>query len=223
MNEAIIEKIVRLRPLLYHFTRMDNLPSIAHSGQLLSASALHPMASEERRTSPVEIRREEGTAILNSHLRIADSMMEEGVTQEEFRSWLNRHVFFWPTARDCRQMLEIYKRREPHGRFCVLAVDTRSLLATHYAAIRLTRYDSGSSPRFPHRCSYRKSPDMFLPLDQFGRSGRADTPTAVPDIKEVLVDSRVTGVMLLLRAVFTDPAAELPPEWSRLRRALEEL
>lgn len=225
MNEAIIEKIARLRPLLYHFTRSANLAYIIRTNSLLSASALHPQSAGERRTSPVEVPQNggEARAILNPHLRIADSMMAEGVSQEEFRSWLNRHVFFWPTARDCRQMLEVYRRREPAGRFCVLALDTRLLLAAHSASARLTKYDSGSSPRFPHRCSYRKSPDMFLPLDRFGSSTRTDTPASVPEIKEVLVDSRITGVSQLLRTVYVGADEALTAGWDRLRQPLEDL
>lgn len=223
MNEAIIEKIARMRPLLYHFTRVANLPSIISSDRLLSANSLHPCGPDNRRTQPVEILHPAGIAILNPHLRIADSMMAEGVSQEDFRSWLNRHVFFWPTVRDCLQMLEVYRRREPNSRFCVLALDTRLLLAAHYANIRLTRYDSGSSPRFPHRCSYRKSPELFLPLHQFGSSTRADTPASVPEIKEVLADGRVTGIAQLLRVIYIQPGEELPDSWSRLRRPLEDL
>ncbi|MDF2935683.1 MAG: hypothetical protein K0Q90_1056 [Paenibacillaceae bacterium] len=223
MNQAIIEKIARLRPLLYHFTRVANLESIIRTNRLMSAKALDPLAPGERRTHPVEVGWSGGAAILNSHLRIADSMMADGISQEEFRSWLNRHVFFWPTARDCRQMLEVYRRREPNGRFCVLALDTRSLLSAHYAAVRLTKYDSGSSPRFPHRCSYRKSPEMFLPLDRFGSSIRTDTPASVPEIKEVLVDGGVTGVAQLLRTVHVQAGEKLPSGWSHMRRPLEEL
>ncbi|MNC05268.1 hypothetical protein D3C75_527370 [compost metagenome] len=225
MNESIIEKIAHRRPLLYHFTRTANLASITRSDQLLSARELAPLAPAERRTNPVEVVRDSGAdrAILNPHLRIADSMLAEGVSQEEFRRWLNRHIFFWPTAKDCRQMLEVYRRREPSGRFCVLALDTRLLLAAHYAAVRLTKYDSGSSPRFPHRCSYRKSPEMFLPLDRFGSSTRTDTPVSVAEIKEVLVDGQATGVAQLLRAVYADADEELPADWNHMRRSLADL
>lgn len=223
MNDAIIEKIAGRRPLLYHFTRVANLPSIIRSDRLLSASALQPGGPDTRRTQPVGVCHPAGKAILNPHLRIADSMMAEGVSQEEFRSWLNRHVFFWPTARECRQMLEVYRRREPESRFCVLALDTRQLLAAHYANIRLTKYDSGSSPRFPHRCSYRKSPGLFLPLHQFGSSTRADTPATVPEIKEVLADGGVAGIAQLLRAIYIQEDEELPAGWTRLRRPMEEL
>lgn len=221
MNEAIIEKIARMRPLLYHFTRVANLPSIILTDRLQSASLLHPGNQDDRRTNPVEIRHAAGMAILNPHLRIADSMMAEGVTQKDFRSWLNRYVFFWPTVGDCRRMLEVYRRREPEGQFCVLALDTRRLLSTHYAAIRLTKYDSGSSPRFPHRCSYRKSPELFLPLEQFGSSSRTDTPASVPEIKEVLADGQVTGIAQLLRTIFIPPGEELPADWRHLRKPLE--
>lgn len=224
MNQSIIHAIARKRPLLYHFTRMSNLASITANDRLLSAGALCPQGSLERRRSPVEISRIHGTATLNPHLRIADSMMEEGVTQEEFRSWLNRHVFFWPTARDCRKMLEVYRRREPDGRFCVLALDTCALLTAHYSNVRVTKYDSRSSPRFPHRCSYRKSPRMFLPLEQFMSVDRPDVPVSVGEIREVLVDSQVMGISCLLRTVFAPSDGELPSGWSGMpRHPLEEM
>jgi hypothetical protein len=223
MNDAIVAAITKTRKSLFHFTRAANLPSIASLDRLLSSSRINPHGAGERRLEPVEFSLQGYSAIINSHLRIAAGMMEDGTTQEEFRACLDRHVFFWPTIGDCRKMMDTYARREPHERFAVLELDARCLLVNHYSGVKLTKYDSGSSPRFPARCSYRKSLGMFLPLDQFQKTAGHPVPVKPSEIREVLVEQEVDHLSRCLKAVYAPSVEDVPDCWRSLLRPYEEL
>ncbi|KJB86068.1 hypothetical protein AZ66_20950 [Paenibacillus sp. E194] len=67
------------------------------------------------------------TMAINSHLGILESMLEPTYILQQFRACLDRHVFFWPTARDCLKMLDTYTSREPSEAFAVLQCDAYSL------------------------------------------------------------------------------------------------
>ncbi len=162
-------------------------------------------------------------ATLNAHLRIPDAMLEEGCSQETFRESLDRHVFFWPTIRNCRAMWEMYGRREPEETFAVLALDAHSLLAAHAAKVKLSKYDSGSAPRFPHRCRYRKSPALFLPLADFGHVRDGPVPLKPSDIREILVEGEVAPLSAFLQAVYVTPVSSAPERWLDLTRPAEVL
>jgi hypothetical protein len=169
MRDADITAIIKAkrRKSLYHFTRVRNLPVIAHFDALLSSYKINPHFAGERRSEAKEVGYYEYSITINAHLRIPDSMIDTAITQEQFRACLDRHVFFWPTLKDCQKMMDTYTRREPDEGFAILEFDAYSLLLGHYSSVKLSKYDSGSSPRFPTRCFYKKSPDMFLPLIVF--------------------------------------------------------
>jgi hypothetical protein len=148
---------------------------------------------------------------VNAHLRIAEQMFDPSITQEQFRAFLDRHVFLWPTLRDCRKMIETYTRREPESRFAVLEFRAYSLLAAHYQAVRLSKYDSGSNPRFPASCSYKKSLAMFLPLPRFGMVEESGpVPRRPSEIREVLVQDRVDHISRHLLAVYVQNKEDIP-------------
>ncbi|WP_445671812.1 DUF7002 family protein [Paenibacillus sp. FSL R5-0378] len=65
-----------------------------------------------------------------------------------------------------------------------------------YDNVELSKYDSGSSPRFPARCSYKKNMEMFLALGQFEIVQKNDVPTKPSEIREVLVQEEVTNLSL---------------------------
>lgn len=166
MMQSLIAAITKspLRTSLYHFTRAVNLPAMAALDAIYSSAVLSPAhAAGERRTAAHRVSYAGQAAILNAHLRITPEAMAPGTTAEEFRRCLDRHVFLWPTWRDCLAMAAMYSRREPGEVFAVLKLDARQVLAANFSRIRLSKYDSGSSPRFPHRMSYRKSCAMLLP------------------------------------------------------------
>ncbi|WP_420329387.1 DUF7002 family protein [Paenibacillus gorillae] len=88
----------------------------------------------------------------------------------------------------------------------------------------MTKYDSGSSPRFPDRCGYRKSLSIFLPIEQLGTVNRHDVPVKVSDIKEVLVAGGVTSISLHLKAMYADhPGTDIPEYWKALHQPLSML
>jgi hypothetical protein len=58
----------------------------------------------------------------------------------------------------------------------------------------LSKYDSGSSPRFPTHCSYKKSPSMFLPLSEFKSIMNNTVPVKASEIREVLIEDQVNNV-----------------------------
>ncbi|MBD2868085.1 DUF7002 family protein [Paenibacillus arenilitoris] len=226
MEEEIVAAITKAesRKRLWHFTRASNLPAIAHFDALWPSVKINPtLAAGRRRPGAAQSKHDGYTMTVNAHLRIADGMFDASVKQEQFRAFLDRHVFLWPTLRDCRQMIDSYARREPGERFAVLAFDAPSLLLEHYSAVKLSKYDSGSSPRYPSRCSYRKSLAMFLPLSRFKLDAHNPVPTKASEIKEILVEHKVRGVFGHLLAVYVDRSDELPVRWRRLVRPLADL
>lgn len=215
MYERLVAQITRApgRRSLYHFTRTANLPMIAERDSLLSSRLISGEESGERRTQLMPVALGQGIALLNTHLRIVPQMFAAGTTPEVFRAYLDRHVFFWPTLRDCRYMMTSYTRREPEVSFTVLQFDALSMLIRHAHLVKLSKYDSGSSPRYPERTSYRKSLDMFLPLGQFPGSAAMAQPERPGDIREVLIENRVEQLNTALMAVYTDDRAHVPATW----------
>ncbi|GIP26791.1 hypothetical protein J23TS9_19210 [Paenibacillus sp. J23TS9] len=211
------------RKSLYHFTRVSNLPALAHFDTLLSSYSLHPHLAGERRIEPKEVIYDHYPATINAHLRIPDSMMDAAWTLEQFRAALDMHVFFWPTLKDCQKMLDTYTRREPGEMFAVLELGAYSLMLDHYPAVKLSKYDSGSSPRFPKHCTYKKSPDMFLPLDEFKIRRNHTVPVNPSEIREVLFEEQVKHITKYLRSIYIDDSKMIPERWQLLAKPLSEL
>jgi hypothetical protein len=210
------------RKSLFHFTRASNLPAIAQLDMLLSSFKLNPEFAGERRLKAMKLKHKQHSVTINAHLKISDSMIDAAITQEQFRACLDRHVFFWPTIKDCQKMMGSYARREPGERFAVLEFDAYSLLSAHYSAVKLSKYDSGSSPRFPTRCTYKKSLDMFIPLDRFQHVWNNTVPVKASEIHEVLIEDRVSHISSYLRAVWIDQGGEIPDCWRGLERPLSD-
>ncbi|BBH19723.1 hypothetical protein Back11_10680 [Paenibacillus baekrokdamisoli] len=219
-KDAIITAITKAkgRKSLYHFTRVRNLPAIAHFDSLLSSYNINPHFAGERRSEAKEVNYDEYLITINAHLRIPDSMIAAACTQEQFRAYLDRHVFFWPTIKDCQKMLDSYTRREPDEGFAILQFDAYSLLLEHYSAVKLSKYDSGSAPRFPKHCSYKKSPEMFLPLNGFKRIMNNTVPTKASEIREVLIEDQVIKLSKYLRSVYVDNCNVVPECWRDLAK-----
>lgn len=107
-------------------------------------------------------------------------------------------------------MLEIYSRREPDEAFAILQLDAYSLLCDFYDTVKLSKYDSGSSPRYPTRCSYKKSLQMFLTLNEFEITREALVPSKPSEIREVLVEDKVTNLSHYIQAVYSGRSAVIP-------------
>ena len=225
MYEDIAARITRSpgRQRLFHFTRARNLPLIAALDCLLSSSSISQKETGERRIQPKHVDLELGAATINAHLRIAPQMFAVDTTPESFRAYLDRHVFFWPTLRDCRYMMATYTRREPGESFAVLAFDAEALMTRHACYVKLSKYDSGSSPRYPGRTGYRKSLGMFLPLGQFPGTAALAQPERPAEIREVLIERNVEHLSADLQAVYTDNREMLPEVWLKRQRAFAEL
>jgi len=221
-KEAVVLAITKSkgRKCLYHFTRVSNLPAIVYNNALWSSYRLYPYHAGERRFAIKEIKYFEHMVTINAHLKIADSMIDAECTQEQFRSYLDQHVFFWPTVKDCRKMLDTYKRREPDEAFVVLEFEAYPLLLEHYSAVKLSKYDSGSSPRFPKHCNYKKSLQMFLSLDDFQNKENNTVPTKASEIHELLIKDQVVNLSKYLRAVYIEKDIALSESWRKLGRPL---
>jgi hypothetical protein len=225
MNDTIATTITKAnsRNSLFHFTRARNLPVIAHFDAILSSYQINLHVAGERRLKAVQVNYDDYSITINAHLRIPDHMIDATITQEQFRACLDRHVFFWPTLKDCQKMMGTYARREPDERFAVLEFDAYSLISEHYSAVKLSKYDSGSSPRFPVHCSYKKNLDMFLPLNRFKTVLNNIVPAKPSEIREVLVEDRVMNVSKYLKSVYVDRHEDAPERWSNLMRPLADL
>ncbi|WP_141501507.1 DUF7002 family protein [Paenibacillus luteus] len=219
---AVITKS-NTRKSLYHFTRASNLPMMANYDSLFSSQHLQGQPTVERRQKAMTLNYAEYSLTINAHLKIPDVMIDESTTQQAFRACLDRHVFLWPTLKDCRKMLDTYRRREPNESFAVLAFDAYSLMTACQATVKLSKYDSGSSPRFPHLCSYKKSPVMFLPLAQFKKVSNRLVPEQVSEIHEVLIEDRVSFITRYLRAIYIADELDVPPRWREYAAPLDDL
>ncbi|SFE83369.1 hypothetical protein SAMN05216378_4249 [Paenibacillus catalpae] len=221
-NIALITKSAG-RKSAFHFTRARNLQAIAHLDSLWSSHHLLPEATGERRTSTEEVTYEGTSITVNSHLRIPEAMMEANCTVEEFRTFIDKHVFFWPTRRDCLKMLTTYMKREPSERFAVIELEASELLREHETSVRFSKYDSGSSPRFPNTCMYRKSPDMFVSLADFGRKTNHAVPVKPSEIKEILIEDQVRSVTQLIKSVYVQHPEDVPARWLNEFQPLDAL
>ncbi|MFC3748590.1 DUF7002 family protein [Paenibacillus sp. GCM10012306] len=226
MDISIVADITKspLRRSLYHFTRASNLQAIAHFDALYSPSVIAPHLSKGiRRSLKHSTLFNEQSVVLNAHLRITDDAMDPSTTPEQFRTCLDRHVFLWPTKRDCLTMLGMYSRREPDESFAVLQLDAAALLTDHFDVIALSKYDSGSSPRYPHRMSYRKSCEMFLPLHRFKQSTATFVPSKPSEIKEILVAGPLTPLSKYLQTIYCTAESLVPLRWNALAKPLATL
>ncbi|NQX64206.1 DUF7002 family protein [Paenibacillus qinlingensis] len=223
MNDFIVKKITNssMRKSLFHFTRARNLPSILHLDALYSCNQVNPQLSDARREARREIQFHGHLFVANAHLKIADQVMDANTTHLAFHQYVDKHVFFWPTQRDCKKMLAIYSKREPNEAFAILQFDAYSLMTDFYDRIKLTKYDSGSSPRYPTRTSYKKSLQMFLPIDQFEVVQRNDVPSKPSEIREVLVEGKVTNLSRYLQTVYCDHRSEMNDNWKEHAQSLQ--
>jgi|GEM_PF-1540587 hypothetical protein len=221
-NIALITKSAG-RKSAFHFTRASNLRAIAHFDSLWSSQHLLPASTGERRTAIEKMSYEGASITVNAHLRIPEAVMKNNCTVEEFRAFLDKHVFFWPTRRDCLKMLTTYIKREPSEQFAVLELEASALLLEHKKSVRFSKYDSGSSPRFPKNCMYRKSPNMFVSLAEFGRRTNSAVPVKPSEIKEILIEDEAHSITPLLKAVYVGNQEELPANWIKYYQPLNAL
>ena len=213
----------RGRKHLYHVTRAANLEHIAGTDKLLSSYLLAPQLSGKRRHTPSSVDYEDRQVTINAHLRIPEAMMAPGVSETAFFAYLDKHVFCWPTKRDCWQMVASYTRREPMMTVAVMELNAAALLIDHERRVKLSKYDSGSAPRYPGRCSYRKSPEMFVSLDSFGQIEGQGKPVKPSEIREVLIEDKIEHVSSYITAFYCDDLDAIPSCWNAICRPMSAL
>lgn len=225
MLDDTIRKITKSknRTSLYHFTRTSNLPAIAHFDALFASHRMDPSSTGERRTTMRKVKLLGMNMTLNAHLRIADSMIDPSTTQEQFRAWIDKHVFFWPTLRYCQEMFAMYTRREPDENFVILEFDAYRLLSENKDDVYVSKYDSGSSPRFPARCSYKKSLEIFLPLRDFGSITSGIVPAKPSEIKEILIQNEAVHLSNYLITVYAVNSGDVPACWREKVKSMDQI
>ncbi|MFN0226020.1 MULTISPECIES: DUF7002 family protein [Paenibacillus] len=222
MKTEVIQHITNKpeRKSLYHFTRVVNLASIADSDTLFASNVIHPNPEGERRTEKEVHLTNGNTVILNAHLKISTEMMDTDTTVGQFRSFLDQHVFLWPTLRLCKQMLHMYSRREPCEKFAILQLDAYPLISDHFDQVRLSKYDAGSMPRYPKRTSYRKTLRMFLPLDEYRKREDSLVPRIPSQIHEIMIHNSVLSLHSYLQTIYCVEISDVPQCWTHLHRPL---
>jgi hypothetical protein len=119
-------------------------------------------------------------------------------------------------------MLTTYQRREPSEHFAILELEASPLLMAHWKSVRLSKYDSGSSPRFPKNCKYRKSPDMFVPLADFGRRTHNSVPVKPSEIKEILIENEAYSISHYIKALYCDDLEDIPSDWLGMAKSMSQ-
>jgi hypothetical protein len=105
-----------------------------------------------------------------------------GISLIDWYKLLNGQVFFWVKPERMRAMVKAY----PAEYHSVLMVDTKKLLARHFAKVRLSAINSGSTQRRPAPRGHA----TFRPVSGYHPKGSVQELTvayAVPDIKELVV------------------------------------
>ncbi len=224
-EETIVNKVTRskLRGSLYHVTRMSNLQSMASADALFAAGLIEPLLSFQCRSAMKQVYYNNHSITLNAHLQIPNSVMDPLITQLEFFAFIDQHVFLCPTKQEARKFLGNYSRREPDESFAVLKFNANTLLKANFNAVKLSKYDSGSAPRFPNRCKYKKCIAMFLPLQQFGSVHDSLVPDKPSDIHEVLVTGEVPKLTRHIEAVYCEQVERVPDRWKPYWRPLQDL
>lgn len=225
MRTEIVRRITNTpkRKSLYHFTRLDNLYSIFKSDSLYASDVVCPNPRGKRRTKKEGHQINGNKVMLNAHLQIPSEMMDTDTNVAQFRTFLDQHVFLWPTLRLCQRMLQMYSRREPCEKFAVLQFDAYPILSDHYDRASLSKYDAGSIPRYPKRTSYRKTLRMFLPLNEFSVRGDSLVPRIPSEIHEILILRSVSPIHCYLQGVYCTDITDVPNPWTHLYRPLREI
>jgi hypothetical protein len=189
------EDLVYRFPFLYHVAADGSWPSIARHGLMSTAALLDVWACDAEVREEVETRRRSksvslrhhvyGTAVVRDQQPLSDLALTKCLVGMSLRDWyrlLNGQVFFWVKPEKMRAMVNAY----PETYHSVLTVDTKQLLARHFAKVRLSAINSGSTRRRPAL----RGRATFRPISGYDPSGPVQELTvaySVPDIKELVV------------------------------------
>jgi hypothetical protein len=172
---------------LYHVADAAALPLIRRHG-LLSAEALCDLfeVPEPRRTRLLSANRDayetlrhpvHGEAALRRQLMRTDVLaprLAPGIAPEEWRRFINRHVFFWPSL----ARAEGLDRYEPGRVGCILSVAVADLVA---AGLTLLAAPMNGGGVFDRGNARRRGYDLYRPLGTMAeRVVEVAVPGAVP-------------------------------------------
>ena len=179
------EVFVSRYPQLYHVAESGSWPSIERRG-LLSTTALLDLfqASGDKRIA-IESRRrstsitichpEHGLAVVRDQKPLNEAKLRRALVNLEPAEWyaeLNRRVFFWPTLKQVRSLLQARPYRDRVH--TVITVDSALLLARHLEHTELSPINSGATLFNPApRGRGTFVPLLAIPMNG-GRSG--DSP-----------------------------------------------
>lgn len=210
------EDLWRTYPVLYHIAWGGSWPNIRRNG-LLSTIALLQLYQKSdseinrltcfRRDHWVQI---ECPGLPNAVIRDQKPMSDEGVRRAlhgtaepwEWYQLLNSMVFFWPTRKRLKTMLEA--RAYPKVNHDVLLIDTEKLVEMEFQDIRLSRLNSGCTVPFPHE----RDMDLFkkIPDYPFEKRRKKNLNNA---IAEVCVLTKVEHIHRAVREVKSGFAKEI--------------
>lgn len=144
-------------PVAFHMTSPESLPGIAARG-LLSTSALldlfevegeerQAMESRRRPDSVELVHPVHGRAVIRDNKPLNEGVLERilepGTSVAQYLRYLNRRVFFWPTAERLSELLgaRAYRDRDQ----IVFKVDTSEMLERYDCDVQLSPYNSGTT------------------------------------------------------------------------------
>ncbi|MFC6775370.1 DUF7002 family protein [Methylobacterium gregans] len=205
-------------------------PSIAEHG-LLSTSALLDLyrVTGERREALERRHRPQSVAIARSGLPGAvvrdqkpmregslRECLDDGLTPADWYLTLNQRVFFWPSRKRLRGLLNARAYRKDVQ--TVLTLDTRSIVDAYADVIQLSPINSGATiMSVARRGRQTFAPILEFPLEPYRRRrGHRQI------IAEVVIPDRVVSIKDHVLAVHRVRASEVLEELWRSPRALQD-
>lgn len=173
-----LTQFIRLRPHLYHVTERSNLPRLARShlmepaAELIQRSGCHEWL-QRRRSHAVPLKIDGETIVLKDQrpLVLANAALTGGWAHEDFVSYLNQHVFFWPGAaagpiRHGARLLARYEETGP----AILRMRTQDVLEANSQGTPLFSPFNSGALRKQNGFPVARGPYLFAPAHQFPRT-----------------------------------------------------
>lgn len=176
-----LQRLIHLRPWLYHLTATSNLDRIRSTRCLFSAASIYEQAGQRdalraRRKRSDSIVVNGDTVIIRDQqpLHAGNMALSAGVGFEDFVAYLNRHVFFWPGDDDGpigygRRHFARYAGEDCH----IVKVRTVDLIAANRDTPLLVSRCNSGSPRWSGGRAAPRGLATFVLAELFeGTAGR---------------------------------------------------
>ena len=174
MSSNRLERLLELRPYLYHFTARENTGFLQERRSLLCTNLLLGEAGADaapsRRASKRAARISGADVIIRDQAPLYEANIElqGGWSFNDLLHSLDSRVFFWPGSETGpidygRRHFQRYESETP----LVLRVPFRALLRENPAQVpQLCKFNSGS-PRYVNGRPSPRGPETFLPPDAY--------------------------------------------------------